>query len=132
MNTFTNSTARTFTPTKAKAKKFTKRIALYAFAGAVACNSALSAFATTTSGSSSSSDTTGVSEVTSALDTLKNIVSAICTGLGAIIALWGVVSFATSMTAQNAEQRKHGIIELIAGLLIAFAPSILKALGVNL
>ena len=127
MNTL-NTIKNKLTLTETKAKKLKKSIALYAFAGAVACNGALTAFA----GSTGDNATDGEQSIDTALESLKSLAKVICTGLGGIIALWGVVSFATSMTAQNAEQRKHGIIELIAGLMIAFAPSILSTLGVNI
>ncbi len=70
-------------------------------------------------------------DLSSAMNKLLTMVSNICVGVGIIIALWGIVSFATSMSAQNAEQRKHGIIELIAGLIIAIAPKILVYLGLQ-
>ncbi len=70
-------------------------------------------------------------ELRTAMNNLLNIVSNICVGVGIIIAIWGIVSFATSMSAQNAEQRKHGIIELIAGIIIGIAPKILVYLGLS-
>lgn len=70
-------------------------------------------------------------ELSGAMNKLLKMVSNICVGVGIIIALWGIVSFATSMSAQNAEQRKHDIIELIAGLIIAIAPKILVYLGLQ-
>ncbi len=70
-------------------------------------------------------------ELSSAMNKLLSMVSNICVGVGVIIAIWGIVSFATSMSAQNAEQRKHGIIELVAGIIIAIAPKILIYLGLQ-
>jgi hypothetical protein len=106
--------------TNETARKIKKRVAEAVTTAEIAMFSAPTAFAVNDN-----------VDLNTTMNKLIDIVTNVCSGIGIVIAIWGVVSFATSMTAQNAEQRKHGIMELIAGIIICIAPQILKSIGLS-
>ncbi len=69
-------------------------------------------------------------EATEAIQNLRTFLETIISVAGGIVALYGVVQIGLSISSQDHTQRTTGIMALLGGLLIAFAPSILKALGV--
>ncbi|MGI6579102.1 MAG: glutamyl-tRNA amidotransferase [Saccharofermentanales bacterium] len=69
-------------------------------------------------------------EATTAVQNLRDFLETIISIAGAIVALYGVVQIGLSISSQDHTQRTTGIMALLGGLLIAFAPSVLKTIGV--
>ncbi|MGB4610994.1 MAG: hypothetical protein WBH77_10305 [Saccharofermentanales bacterium] len=73
---------------------------------------------------------TSSDEATTAVQNLRDFLETIISIVGAIVALYGVVQIGLSISSQDHTQRTTGIMALLGGLLIAFAPSVLKTIGV--
>jgi hypothetical protein len=63
------------------------------------------------------------------ISNFSTVMFAIVRAVGGILALWGIVQIALSLSQQNAQQRSIGIMELIGGLLVIFAKELLELIG---
>lgn len=66
-----------------------------------------------------------------AINALTGIIVAIVRALGGIICLWGIVQFGMSWQSHDSSQRTNSVLAFAGGLLIAFSPEILAAIGIT-
>ena len=71
------------------------------------------------------------SDLSSSFNTLISLAKGVCSVIGIIMTIWGIISFATAISAQDGNQRTHGIMQIIAGLIIAVAPQLLTLFGIG-
>lgn len=69
---------------------------------------------------------------TDAINSLNSIIADLVAGVGAMIVLVGIVLLAASIPGHDSTQRVTGGLTLACGLIIAFAPSIVRLIGVNI
>ncbi len=69
---------------------------------------------------------------TDAIHSFNGIIADVVGAVGGLTALIGIVFLAASIPSHDSSQRVIGALTLATGLIIAFAPSILSAVGVNL
>ncbi|NLJ94032.1 MAG: glutamyl-tRNA amidotransferase [Clostridiaceae bacterium] len=69
---------------------------------------------------------------TEGITNLYNLLAGLITVVGAIVVLYGIVQVGMSISSQDHTQRTNGLFFLAGGLLIAFAPAILKIIGVTI
>ena len=74
-------------------------------------------------------DTTGVTEVDTALNNLKKLIVGVVRVFGAIAALVGIIIAVLGFTSHNREQQWAGVIVAIAGFIVIFAPEIVNAIS---
>ena len=63
------------------------------------------------------------------IQNLSDLIFSVIKAIGVIVLGWGVVQIGMSLQSHDASQRTQGILCLFGGLLIAFAPEILKSIG---
>ena len=71
----------------------------------------------------------GVSEVTSGIDVLKDLVLACVSGVGVIFLAWGLLDFGTAYSAHDTTQQSSAIKKVVGGLIMIAVPTILTLLG---
>lgn len=69
---------------------------------------------------------------TDAIHSFNEIIVEVVEAVGALIALIGLVFLAASIPSHDSSQRVIGALTFATGIIIAFAPSILRAVGVSL
>ena len=67
-----------------------------------------------------------ISEVTDGINILEDIALAIVGGIGVIFLSFGVVDFATALSAHDTSQQMQGIKKAIAGIVMVAVPIIIK------
>ncbi|SEG33924.1 hypothetical protein SAMN04487934_11634 [Eubacterium ruminantium] len=72
------------------------------------------------------SDTSGVPELDNAAERTNKLINWVCGWIGGIMALFGFIWAAMNQAGHNTESRNMGIIVGVIGVVIAFAPSIVK------
>ena len=71
-------------------------------------------------------DSSGVPELDSAAERTNKLINWVCGWIGGIMALFGFIWAAMNQAGHNTESRNMGIIVGVIGVVIAFAPSIVK------
>ena len=71
-------------------------------------------------------DTSGVPELDNAAERTNKLINWVCGWIGGIMALFGFIWAAMNQAGHNTESRNMGIIVGVIGVVIAFAPSIVK------
>ena len=66
----------------------------------------------------------GVTELDNAATKTNTIVTWICSWIGALMALFGIIWAAINQASHNSEGRNQGIIVGAIGIIVAFAPQI--------
>ena len=105
---------------ESKMKKFTNACRNATMTGCVALALAMPVFAEEEEGN----------DVTDILNNLVDLLFDIIRLVGVIGLIWGVVTFAMSITGHDPSQRIQGTITIAASLLLIFVKSILTAIGV--
>ena len=68
----------------------------------------------------------GVTELDNAATKTNTLVTWICSWIGGIMALFGIIWAAINQASHNSEGRNQGIIVGAIGIVVAFAPQITK------
>ena len=68
--------------------------------------------------------TSGVTELDTAADKTNTLVTWVCSWIGGLMALFGIIWAAINQASHNAEGRNQGIIVGAIGIIVAFAPQI--------
>ena len=68
----------------------------------------------------------GVTELDNAAEKTNSLVTWVCSWIGGLMALFGIIWAAINQASHNSEGRNQGIIVGAIGVVIAFAPSIVK------
>ena len=71
-------------------------------------------------------DSSGVPELDNAAERTNKLINWVCGWIGGIMALFGFIWAAMNQAGHNTESRNMGIIVGVIGVVIAFAPSIVK------
>ncbi len=71
-------------------------------------------------------DSSGVAELDQAAERTNKLINWVCGWIGGIMALFGFIWAAMNQAGHNTESRNMGIIVGVIGVVIAFAPSIVK------
>ncbi|MCR4609897.1 MAG: hypothetical protein K5750_09430 [Eubacterium sp.] len=71
-------------------------------------------------------DSSGVTELDQAAERTNKLINWVCGWLGGIMALFGFIWAAMNQAGHNTESRNMGIVVGVIGVVIAFAPSIVK------
>ena len=69
-------------------------------------------------------DSSGVTELDNAANKTNSLVSWICSWIGGLMALFGIIWAAINQASHNSEGRNQGIIVGAIGIVVAFAPTI--------
>lgn len=77
-------------------------------------------------GTDTLADSSGVKELDQAAERTNKLINWICGWIGGIMALFGFIWAAMNQAGHNTESRNMGIIVGAIGVVIAFAPSIVK------
>lgn len=81
-------------------------------------------------GESSTTDT-GVKDVTSGIDVIKDLVLGCVGGVGIIFLAWGLLDFGTAYSDRNISEQSQAIKKVVGGLIMIAVPAILKLLGIS-
>lgn len=73
-------------------------------------------------------DTTGTEAITNKFNDLKDIVTAIISGFGLIITLWGISEWGMAFQGQDGMMQAHAFKRIAGGLVMILAPQILSLL----
>jgi len=68
----------------------------------------------------------GVTELDNAASKTDSLVTWICSWIGGLMALFGIIWAAINQASHNSEGRNQGIIVGAIGIIVAFAPQITK------
>lgn len=74
----------------------------------------------------------GEADALAPLTAFQDLMSSIVTIIGVVLSLWGVVQVGMSLQSHDPSQRSQGLLCLAGGILIAFAPMILRSIGINI
>ncbi len=72
--------------------------------------------------------TSGVTELDNAAAKTDSLVTWICSWIGGLMALFGIIWAAINQASHNSEGRNQGIIVGAIGIVVAFAPQITKVI----
>lgn len=67
-------------------------------------------------------------QVTAKFNTLKDIVTAIVSGVGVIVTLWGISEWGMAFQGQDGTMQAHSFKRIAGGLIMILAPQILSIL----
>ncbi len=70
----------------------------------------------------------GVTELDNAAEKTNTIVTWVCSWIGGLMALFGIIWAAINQASHNSEGRNQGIIVGAIGIVVAFAPQITKVI----
>ncbi len=70
----------------------------------------------------------GVTELDNAAEKTNTIVTWVCSWIGGLMALFGIIWAAINQASHNSEGRNQGIIVGAIGIVVAFAPQIMKVI----
>ena len=68
--------------------------------------------------------TSGVTELDTAANKTNTLVTWVCSWIGGLMALFGIIWAAINQASHNSEGRNQGIIVGAIGIIVAFAPQI--------
>jgi len=72
------------------------------------------------------SSSSGVTELDNAANKTNTLVTWVCSWIGGLMALFGIIWAAINQASHNSEGRNQGIIVGAIGIIVAFAPQITK------
>lgn len=68
-------------------------------------------------------------EAVTAIENMRKIIETVVKAIGGILAVWGMVQVGLSFSQHDASQRAQGFLQLAGGIMIIFAPELIKQIS---